>query len=63
MDSVLKHQTESRDFEHRLRALENEVKSQVAPAHSKETFCAMDKRLRRDAQTQIWTENKLLVST
>lgn len=26
VDGVLKHMTESRDFEHRLRALENEVK-------------------------------------
>lgn len=26
VDGVLKHVTESRDFEHRLRALENEVK-------------------------------------
>lgn len=29
MDGVLKHLSESRDIEHRLRALENEVKSQL----------------------------------
>lgn len=30
VDSVLKHLTETRDFDHRLRALENEVKPKLS---------------------------------
>lgn len=44
MDGMLKHLTESRNFEHRLRALENEVTALFAAllsllnAHGKQIF-------------------------